>query len=201
MSRNRSQLKVIVLGDSGVGKTCLLNRFVRCEFSQNYRATIGADFLSKEVILNQKHISLQLWDTAGQERFQSLGASFYRGADVCILVYDITSQKSFESIISWKQEFITQCGPSNPESFPFMVIGNKCDLENQRTVSQAKSCQWAKENNLPIIEASAKKDIRIQEAFIEASKLALERETKEPVLKPIVLKPNDVKKNSTNKCC
>ena len=98
MAKSRSQLKVIVLGDSGVGKTSLLNRFVKQEYSQHYRATIGADFLSKEIVIGEKHVSLQLWDTAGQERFQSLGMAFYRGADVCILVYDITNLKSFESI-------------------------------------------------------------------------------------------------------
>ena len=100
MAKNRSQLKIIVIGDSGVGKTCLLNRFVKEQFSQLYKATIGADFLSKEVVIDEKHVSLQLWDTAGQERFQSLGMAFYRGADACILVFDITNQKSFESIVT-----------------------------------------------------------------------------------------------------
>lgn len=98
MATKRYQQKLIVLGDSGVGKTSLLNRYVRQEFSQNYRATIGADFLSKEITVDERHISLQLWDTAGQERFQSLGMAFYRGADCCMLVYDITNLKTFQSL-------------------------------------------------------------------------------------------------------
>lgn len=203
MSKTKSQLKVIVLGDSGVGKTSLLNRFVTEEFSQIYKATIGADFMRKEIIIEDKHISLQLWDTAGQERFQSLGSSFYRGADACILVYDITLQKSFDSIISWKQEFLNQCGPNNPETFPFMVVGNKCDLETDRAVSLAKSNQWAREQDLPLIEASAKDNIRIEEIFVEIAKKTLKREKiVVPVLaNNVILAPAAPQKKNDKKCC
>jgi Ras-related protein Rab-7A len=203
MAKNRSQLKVIVLGDSGVGKTSLLNRFVKEEFSQLYRATIGADFLSKEVVIEDKHISLQLWDTAGQERFQSLGMAFYRGADLCILVYDITSLKTFESITTWKQEFLNQSCPSHPESFPFMVLGNKCDLDPDRAVSQAKANQWARDHDLPLIETSAKDDVRIQDAFIEAAKKAIKREVfSAPVLtnNKVILTPK-AEAPKKKKCC
>ena len=208
MAKPRTQLKLIVLGDSGVGKTSLLYRFVKQEFSQVYRATIGADFLSKEILIDDKHISLQVWDTAGQERFQSLGMAFYRGADACVLVYDITNLKSFESITSWKQEFLSQCGPSNPEAFPFMVVGNKCDLDGDRAVSQAKSNQWARDYDLPLIETSAKDDLRIQEAFLELARKAMKREVASPAYNPnkapksekvtLTAKPTPTKKN---KCC
>lgn len=203
MSKTKSQLKVIVLGDSGVGKTSLLNRFVTEEFSQTYKATIGADFMRKEIVIDDKHVSLQLWDTAGQERFQSLGSSFYRGADACILVYDITLQKSFDSIISWKQEFLSQCGPNNPETFPFMVVGNKCDLEPDRAVSLAKSNQWARDQDLPLIEASAKDNIRIEEIFVEIAKKTLKREKiTVPVLSNnVVLAPAPQQKKIDKKCC
>ena len=196
-------IKLILIGDSGVGKTSLLNRFVTEEFSQTYKATIGADFMRKEIVVDDKHVSLQLWDTAGQERFQSLGSSFYRGADACILVYDITLQKSFDSIISWKQEFLSQCGPNNPETFPFMVVGNKCDLEVDRAVSLAKSNQWARDQDLPLIEASAKDNIRIEEIFIEIAKKTLKREkVTVPVLSNnVVLAPAPQQKKIDKKCC
>jgi Ras-related protein Rab-7A len=99
-------LKVIILGDSGVGKTSLMNQYVSNRFSEQYKATIGADFLTKEVMIDDKLVTLQIWDTAGQERFQSLGVAFFRGADACILVYDMTDGKTFESLDKWKSDFL-----------------------------------------------------------------------------------------------
>ncbi|KAF0721376.1 hypothetical protein AaE_010076, partial [Aphanomyces astaci] len=89
--RKKVLLKVIILGDSGVGKTSLMNQYVNQKFTNQYKATIGADFLTKEIMSDEKLVTMQIWDTAGQERFQSLGVAFYRGADACVLVYDITN--------------------------------------------------------------------------------------------------------------
>merc|ERR1719473_1870579 len=99
--RKKVLLKVIILGDSGVGKTSLMNQYVNKKFSNQYKATIGADFLTKEVLLDEKLVTMQIWDTAGQERFQSLGVAFYRGADACVLVYDITNARSFSQLQTW----------------------------------------------------------------------------------------------------
>ncbi|KAI5480903.1 Ras-related protein Rab-7A [Pseudohyphozyma bogoriensis] len=107
-SRRKVLLKVIILGDSGVGKTSLMNQYVNKRFSNQYKATIGADFLTKEVMVDDRLVTMQLWDTAGQERFQSLGVAFYRGADCCVLVYDVNSSKSFETLDSWRDEFLIQ---------------------------------------------------------------------------------------------
>ncbi|XP_056851293.1 LOW QUALITY PROTEIN: ras-related protein RABG3a [Raphanus sativus] len=107
-TRRRTLLKVIVLGDSGVGKTSLMNQYVHNKFSQQYKATIGADFVTKELQIGDKLVTLQIWDTAGQERFQSLGAAFYRGADCCALVYDVNVAKSFDSLETWHEEFLKQ---------------------------------------------------------------------------------------------
>merc|ERR1711908_4932 len=101
-NRKKVLLKVIILGDSGVGKTSLMNQYVNKRFSGQYKATIGADFLTKEIMIDDKLVTIQIWDTAGQERFQSLGVAFYRGADACILVYDITNAKSFERLDMWR---------------------------------------------------------------------------------------------------
>merc|ERR1719201_1245805 len=122
-SRQKVLLKVIILGDSGVGKTSLMNQYVNRKFSNQYKATIGADFLTKEVMIEDKMVTMQIWDTAGQERFQSLGVAFYRGADCCVLVYDITRAKSFDSLNSWSEEFLIQASPRDPNNFPFAVIG------------------------------------------------------------------------------
>ena len=145
-SRRKILLKVIILGDSGVGKTSLMNQYVNRKFSNQYKATIGADFLTKEVMVDDRlvtmqvmfgysimcitgfaHIKilLQIWDTAGQERFQSLGVAFYRGADCCVLVFDVTSPTSFKALDSWRDEFLIQASPRDPENFPFVVLGNK----------------------------------------------------------------------------
>ncbi|GMH69755.1 hypothetical protein TL16_g05233 [Triparma laevis f. inornata] len=106
--RKKVLLKIIILGDSGVGKTSLMNQYVSKRFTSQYKATIGADFLTKEIMVDDKLVTLQIWDTAGQERFQSLGVAFYRGADACMLTYDITNPKSFDSLDSWRQEFLVQ---------------------------------------------------------------------------------------------
>lgn len=113
-----------------VGKTSLMNRYHSKKFSGQYKATIGADFLSTDIQLDGGRVAtLQIWDTAGQERFQSLGVAFYRGADACLLVYDVTDQKSLEHLESWRTEFLRQVG-DDPEmaNFPFLVLGNKIDM-------------------------------------------------------------------------
>ena len=101
-------------------------------FDNTYQATIGIDFLSKTMYLEDRTVRLQLWDTAGQERFQSLGVAFYRGADCCVLVYDVNSSKSFETLDSWRDEFLIQASPHDPENFPFVVLGNKIDVEESK---------------------------------------------------------------------
>merc|ERR1712031_121579 len=121
-ARKKVLLKVIILGDSSVGKTSLMNQYVNKKFNTQYKATIGADFLTKEVSIPERVVTMQIWDTAGQERFQSLGVAFYRGADSCVLVYDITVPKTFESLDSWREEFLVQSSPRDPNSFPFVVI-------------------------------------------------------------------------------
>ncbi|KAJ6412448.1 hypothetical protein OIU84_005491 [Salix udensis] len=107
-ARGRTLLKVIVLGESGVGKTSLMNQYVHKKFSQQYKATIGADFVTKELLIDDRLVTLQIWDTAGQERFQSLGVAFYRGADCCVLVYDVNVMRSFDTLDNWHEEFLKQ---------------------------------------------------------------------------------------------
>ena len=108
---------------SSVGKTSLMNQYVNRKFSKQYKATIGADFLTKEVQVDDRLVTMQIWDTAGQERFQSLGVAFYRGADCCVLVHDVNTAKTFENLENWRDEFLIQASPNDPDNFPFVVLG------------------------------------------------------------------------------
>ena len=142
----------------------------------------------------------QLWDTAGQERFQSLGVAFYRGADCCVLVYDVNSAKSFETLDSWRDEFLIQASPHDPDNFPFVVLGNKIDVEEgKRQVSSVASdplplyteiCGWQvtqkramtwcqSKGNIPYFETSAKEAINVEQAFQTIAKNALQQEAEE----------------------
>nr|XP_006820804.1 PREDICTED: ras-related protein Rab-7a-like [Saccoglossus kowalevskii] len=121
--------------------------------------------------------SNQIWDTAGQERFQSLGVAFYRGADCCVLVFDVTMPNTFKSLDSWRDEFLIQASPRDPENFPFVVLGNKIDLEN-RAVSTKRAQAWChSKNDIPYFETSAKESINVEQAFQTIAKNALLQET------------------------
>jgi len=176
-TRKKVLLKIIILGDSGVGKTSLMYQYVNKKFSNQYKATIGADFLTKEVMVDDKLVTLQIWDTAGQERFQSLGVAFYRGADACVLVFDVNVAKTFENLNSWREEFLIQAGPRDPDNFPFIVLGNKIDLENSRVVSAKKAQAWCQsKGNIPYFETSAKEAINVEQAFQTIAKNAMKEE-------------------------
>jgi Ras-related protein Rab-7A len=169
-----------------LGKTSLMNRYVRDKFSQQYKATIGADFLTKDIEVDGRMVTMQIWDTAGQERFQSLGVAFYRGADACVLVYDVTDAKSFDNLDSWMDEFLIQASPRNQDTFPFVVLGNKSDLEANRQVPFSKAQSWcAKKNKIPSFETSAKTAVNVEQAFLTVARSALEQEQEpEPIYIP-----------------
>ncbi|KAL6504194.1 hypothetical protein OROGR_026117 [Orobanche gracilis] len=190
--RRRTLLKVIVLGDSGVGKTSLMNQYVHKKFSQQYKATIGADFVTKELQIDDRLVTLQIWDTAGQERFQSLGVAFYRGADCCVLVYDVNVMRSFDTLDNWHEEFLKQiwrlhmlkANPPDAKTFPFILLGNKMDIDggNSRVVSEKKAKEWcASKGNIPYFETSAKEDYNVDPAFLCIAKAALANENDQDI--------------------
>lgn len=195
--RKKTLLKVIILGDSGVGKTSLMNRYHSGKFTGQYKATIGADFLSKEVSIagGERSATLQIWDTAGQERFQSLGVAFYRGADACLLVYDVTDPKSFENLETWRSEFLNQVSGGSDESFPFIVLGNKIDKETERRVSRARAEQWCRNTrgrpmeSTPHFETSAKTAVNVEEAFMEVAVKAIAHEEQKKKTEPELFIP------------
>uniref|UniRef100_A0A7R9VEB4 Uncharacterized protein n=1 Tax=Chlamydomonas euryale TaxID=1486919 RepID=A0A7R9VEB4_9CHLO len=191
--RKRRLLKVIILGDSGVGKTSLMNQFVQKKFTKEYKATIGADFLTREIEVDDKTVTMQIWDTAGQERFQSLGVAFYRGADCCVLVHDVNSTKSFEALDNWRDEFLIQANPTDPDAFPFMLLGNKVDVDGgaSRTVTKKRAEAWAQaKGNIPYFETSAKDDVNVEPAFLQIARNALRHEKEEEPFMPDIVDMN-----------
>jgi len=201
--RKKVLLKVIILGDSGVGKTSLMNQYVHKRFSNQYKATIGADFLTKEVMIDDKLVTLQIWDTAGQERFQSLGVAFYRGADSCVLVYDVTDAKSFDNLESWMDEFLVHAAPRNADTFPFVVLGNKADMASKRQVSVAKAKAWCNsKGDIPHFETSAKEALNVEQAFHTIAKNALQQESQQkPIFIPTSLDLKVDSKEGKGGCC
>jgi len=117
--------------------------------------------------VDDRLVTMQLWDTAGQERFQSLGVAFYRGADCCVLVYDVNNSKSFDTLDSWRDEFLIQASPMDPESFPFVVLGNKVDVEDSKRMISSKRAQafCQAKGGIPYFETSAKEAVNVEQAF------------------------------------
>jgi Ras-related protein Rab-7A len=181
MSRRSLLFKIVVLGESGVGKTSLLLRYVENKFTMATKSTIGSDFLSKEVDVDDKPVTLQIWDTAGQERFQGLGTSFYRGADGVVFVFDVTRRNTFEEIPAWKKAFLIQIGQENNDDFPILVLANKVDLPD-RQVSKAEVKEYCAREGLPFFETSAKESLNVDRSFEKIASLIL-GQTKEEDMK------------------
>ena len=155
------KIKIIVVGDSGVGKTNLINRFASDKFDTNSKATIGVEFVYKTLKINKEIIKVEVWDTAGQERYRSITSSYYKGANGAIIVYDLTDEESFKNVESWMNEVIKK-GKKNMQ---FLLVGNKKDLINDRVVSEQKGIDKAKELNMNLFEASALEKNNVNEAF------------------------------------
>ncbi|WVN85362.1 uncharacterized protein L203_100507 [Cryptococcus depauperatus CBS 7841] len=158
-------LKLLLIGNSSVGKSSLLLRFTDDEFLSDEEtiATIGVDFKLKCIELDGKKYRLSIWDTAGQERFRTLTASYYRGAQGVILVYDVSSRQSFEELLKWVKEVDTYCD----EAISKVIIGNKVDKEFSRQVSFSEGQEFAQRMDALFVECSAKTSVRVGDAFEE----------------------------------
>ena len=160
--------KIILVGDSGVGKSCLSIRGTKDVFEPVYSATVGFEFMAFFVKINEKIIKLQIWDTCGEEVYRSLISSFYKNSSLVIMVYSIDNMHSFSNLEFWLNEIRTK---SNPDINVFL-IGNKCDLENMRKISKEEGQQFCDNNKLKLfIETSAKTGFNSQNLFIEAAKV------------------------------
>lgn len=178
-------LKVIILGDASVGKTALIQRFVNGVYQAlPYKPTVGADFYSQKIEVLDKRsnnarslVTLQIWDTAGQERYRSLASSFYRGADVCLLVFDGSRSASLDSLDMWKSDFLKYASPLDSGNFPFIILCNKADLFPEKA-----NASFAQEVSLRlgvpsrrVLLVSAKTGAGVETAFHMAAKTGLER--------------------------
>jgi len=170
MSSKSTFLKVVLLGDGGVGKSSLMNRFVSGKFDSQSFHTIGVEFLNKDVTVEGQSYTLQIWDTAGQERFKSLRTPFYRGSDLCLLVYAVDDVESFKNLAMWRKEFLYYADVREKDNFPFILLGNKIDV-NERVVSQEEAHHFCKEiGGIPYYETSAKDATNVDVAFNAAVK-------------------------------
>ena len=176
--------KLLIVGESGVGKTCMLLQFADKRFEETFLSTIGVDFKVKEIEVEGKRVKLQIWDSAGQERFRNITSSYYRNCGGIIIVYDITKQETFSKVTEWIEE-VRKYVPSSP----LLLVGNKCDLEDKRQVSKEEAQELAKRQGLVFLETSAKADVNIEAAF---------KEMAQQLIKDSANKPKNDNKNQIN---
>mmetsp|Transcript_97292 Transcript_97292/g.280049 ORF Transcript_97292/g.280049 Transcript_97292/m.280049 type:complete len:203 (-) Transcript_97292:1-609(-) len=193
--------KLLIIGDSGVGKSCLLLRFTDDTYTDSYTSTIGVDFKIRTTELDGKTIKLQIWDTAGQERFRTITSSYYRGAHGIIVVYDVSDSASFQNVQQWIREIDRNAG----ETCQKLLIGNKADLSSKRVVSTKEGKEFADSLGIEFLETSAKTSQNVEQAFlsmankIKAKMLSQPPAPLPPLPTPISLKGQQVK--SGRNCC
>ena len=162
--------KLILIGNSGVGKSSIIQRYMKQTFEDSYKCTIGVDFLMKTLEIKGKTVKLQLWDTAGQEKYKSMVASYYRGANVALVVFDITNHSSFDSLPLWIENYYK----NGPEQKNIILIGNKKDMVENRQVTQEEAETFSETNNMMYFETSAKEGDNIEYVFTYAAEKLLE---------------------------
>ena len=186
--------KLILIGNSGVGKSCILQRYIKHTFEESYKCTIGVDFLMKSIVINGQTVKLQLWDTAGQEKYKSMASSYYRGANVALIVFDITNHESFDALPLWIENFYK----NGPEQKNIILIGNKNDLTDLRQVTQKEAEAFSETNNMMYFETSAKEGDNIEYIFNYAAEKLLEfyGRNNEAILKRQMTPNNDIQSSN-----
>ena len=198
------KLKLLIIGDSNVGKTSMLLNYTDNYFPESHLATIGVEYKVKQIKINNYNITLQIWDTAGQERFRSITKSFFRNTNGILFVYDITSRKSFQSVKEWIKD-----SEMHDTGFEKVLCGNKIDLEQQRQVNFDELKEFGMKKKIDVIETSAKDRINIDESFKKLVDLILSHKNQDEIAKQFGVKDNNdinltksnTKKKKFNACC
>ena len=200
--------KIILIGNSGVGKSSILQRYIQKVFDDNYSCTIGVDFFMKSLNIGEKSIKLQLWDTAGTEKFRSITTGYYRGANAAFVVFDLTSKKSFNALNEWIQNYYKYSNPDSEKSV--VLIGNKSDLIEEREITEEEINNFVKDNNIKYFETSAKDGKNVDECFYYISEQLMkqyENKDNELVKRTDLISNDNLKKNTVviigdnKKCC
>ena len=200
-------VKLLLVGDTCVGKTSLLLQYTENTFPEEHGATIGVEYKIKMFQYKDFQVKMQIWDTAGQERFHSITNNFFHNADGILFVYDITNEKSFEEVKNWIKE-AEEVG----DYFQRLIIGNKCDLEQFRQVSLQELSEYANEEKINFYETSAKDNINLKEVFNKIVELIFENKDDEEILREYCVKKSSLsvaskrtkgkkKVSDTEKCC
>ncbi|OMJ75382.1 hypothetical protein SteCoe_25499 [Stentor coeruleus] len=188
---SKETIKLLMLGDSGVGKSCLMIRFTKSTFSSQMMGTTGIDMGVKEMIINDRTVKIQIWDTAGQERFHSIARTYYQGAHGIILAYDVNDRTSFNNIPVWLEDIRKYTNSVN-----ILLVGNKIDLK--KVVSDTEAKDFAQSASIPFILTSAKNDENVQEAFFNLIKTILDSGI---AIKPKTKSLKDRKNSCKKGCC
>uniref|UniRef100_A0ACD5W872 Uncharacterized protein n=1 Tax=Avena sativa TaxID=4498 RepID=A0ACD5W872_AVESA len=191
--------KLLLIGDSSVGKSCLLLRFADDAYVDTYISTIGVDFKIRTVELDGKMVKLQIWDTAGQERFRTITSSYYRGAHGIIIVYDVTDRESFNNVKQWLSEIDRYAS----DSVCKLLVGNKCDLVDSKVVDTEEAKAFADSLGMNFLETSAKESINVETAFLTMSSEIKSRTASQPApaeRKTVHMKGQPIQQQQSS-CC
>ena len=188
--------KVLLLGNSYVGKTCILLRFSEDTYKDDYEVTIGLNYRIKTLNIDNNPIRMQIWDTSGEEKFKAIAKNFYRGAHGVLLIYDICEKNSFLDVKSWIEQIIEN---TDNDNLVMILCGNKCDMEKERNISKNEGENLANSYKIPFFECSAKENINIDEIFNTLAKNIYEKVGNRYTIS-VKLNSNNFKKRIT-KCC
>ena len=192
-------IKLLLLGDSSVGKTCIINKYIFDKFEESHLSTLGIDYMDKLVDYKNYKIKLQIWDTSGEEKYRSITKNFYKNADGLFVIFDLTNEDSFNHVKNWINE-----AKDNKSDIKMILIGNKSDSEDERKVDKDRALKFSEENNLQYFETSAKNGKNIHKSFISMIDLILDGKSEQDILNELkkpqkTVSVNDDKKKKS--CC